>query len=387
MCLVFWNGGKGGLRDFGSSFCTYLYFLRLLTFATPHIFSSPSQTPLFSFLLFSGHGSWFEHNKNTLSKIFVASNTLKNFAIDKYKIDPNNVILSGLPIRKEFTDESKHLKKSCENDRYSESGLKYQLETRKGLGIINSEMLDKPVILIVNGGEGGGVSKLIDVVETLYKKLKEDGISASIIVVCGRNKRLLNKMEGRIWGGDKHRRKRRFVKRLLVGNGKKLKGVLSFFNPYQGVDKTKQQQDTINPPNKATINVIQLPFITNMEKLMVASTILISKAGPGTIAEATALGLPIMLTSYLPGQEKGNVNFVVDGGFGEYVPRNGRMAERVSSWLLTEGKLQELSRRSIAKGRPEAAKDIAEVILESAFRLRELNDVDVAADTNINNIK
>lgn len=45
-----------------------------------------------------------------------------------------------------------------------------------------------------------------------------------------------------------------------------------------------------------------------MAEYMVAADILVTKAGPGTIAEAAAVGLPIMVTSHLPGQEAGNVD-------------------------------------------------------------------------------
>ena len=41
-------------------------------------------------------------------------------------------------------------------------------------------------------------------------------------------------------------------------------------------------------------------------------------AHPGTIAEAAIRGLPTMLSSHLPGQEAGNVPFVVGKGFGEF---------------------------------------------------------------------
>ena len=45
--------------------------------------------------------------------------------------------------------------------------------------------------------------------------------------------------------------------------------------------------------------------------------VLVTKAGPGTIAEAAIRGLPTMLSSHLYGQEWGNVPFVVDAGWGE----------------------------------------------------------------------
>jgi hypothetical protein len=38
----------------------------------------------------------------------------------------------------------------------------------------------------------------------------------------------------------------------------------------------------------------------------------------GTIAEASTRGLPCMLFNFLPGQEEGNVPFVIKSGFGDY---------------------------------------------------------------------
>ena len=55
-----------------------------------------------------------------------------------------------------------------------------------------------------------------------------------------------------------------------------------------------------------------------MEEYMVAAHLIVSKAGPGSIAEAAACALPIMLFDFLPGQEEANVDFVRDQGMGGY---------------------------------------------------------------------
>ena len=53
----------------------------------------------------------------------------------------------------------------------------------------------------------------------------------------------------------------------------------------------------MNPnKTKGNVDVIGLGFVTQMADYMAASDILITKAGPGTIAEAAALGLPVMIT-------------------------------------------------------------------------------------------
>ena len=52
-------------------------------------------------------------------------------------------------------------------------------------------------------------------------------------------------------------------------------------------------------------------FVSNMDEWMGAVDALVTKAEPGAITEATVRGLPMMLSGYLPGQEKGNVPYVV----------------------------------------------------------------------------
>src|SRR5258706_127062 len=48
-----------------------------------------------------------------------------------------------------------------------------------------------------------------------------------------------------------------------------------------------------------------------------AADVVVTKAGPGTICEAIACGLPILLTGAIPGQEEGNLDYVRESGLGE----------------------------------------------------------------------
>merc|ERR1740139_1345730 len=66
------------------------------------------------------------------------------------------------------------------------------------------------------------------------------------------------------------------------------------------------------------VNVLVNGFVNNMDEWMRASDAIVTKAGPGTIAEAAICGLPCILSSFLPGQEEGNVPYVVNNGFGCY---------------------------------------------------------------------
>lgn len=139
-------------------------------------------------------------------------------------------------------------------------------------------------------------------------------------------------------------------------------------------DHDNAKQDAgITPGN---VKVVGLGFVTNMAEYMVAADILVTKAGPGTISEAAALSLPVMLTSFLPGQEEGNVDFVVNGGFGAFCSDSDPMgmAEEVCMWLTDYEKRAQLSRAAKAKGTPHAARDIAKMIGDSTLKWIELND-------------
>lgn len=105
------------------------------------------------------------------------------------------------------------------------------------------------------------------------------------------------------------------------------------------------------------------PYIDYMPKLMAASTILVTKAGPSSICEACIAGLPVVLYDAIPGQEDGNVTFVTENGFGVYAPQPQRVAEIVRDWL-NEGDagLQARSERALSFAQPDAAARIAEVV-------------------------
>jgi 1,2-diacylglycerol 3-beta-galactosyltransferase len=83
-----------------------------------------------------------------------------------------------------------------------------------------------------------------------------------------------------------------------------------------------------------------------------------------------------MLTSFLPGQEEGNVDYVIDGGFGAFCSDSDPtgIAEEVASWLKDSEKMTRLSKAAKAKGAPHAAREIAKAIGDSTLKWRELNE-------------
>ena len=81
-------------------------------------------------------------------------------------------------------------------------------------------------------------------------------------------------------------------------------------------------------------------FVDNMPELMSASDLLVTKAGPGTLAEAFIAGLPVIIFGYTPGQETANVDYVLDhhaGALRRNRPRSRASRESGSSPTTRSG--------------------------------------------------
>jgi processive 1,2-diacylglycerol beta-glucosyltransferase/1,2-diacylglycerol 3-beta-galactosyltransferase len=74
-------------------------------------------------------------------------------------------------------------------------------------------------------------------------------------------------------------------------------------------------------------NVIVYDFVSFMPELMNVADCVITKGGPGTILECLAVGKPVIVATYIPGQEYGNMRYVVDSGVGWYSKRPSRVIE------------------------------------------------------------
>jgi 1,2-diacylglycerol 3-beta-galactosyltransferase len=292
----------------------------------------------------SGHCTWFQKD---VDKLYLASERLRRLAKRRGRLADEKIVMTGLPIRRDFAVEAELL-----GDRTSEAGKAYQAQKKSLLKLDPN----RPVVLVMGGGEGvGSLSKIVD---ELYTSFTSDGVDATILVVCGRNEKLKTELASKDWDAvvDKQlaRRSRSGLRRFvrvpklfaLRKRNKKANGVTIPNNAGNGVSRSSK------------VNVIGLGFVTNMADYMVAADVLVSKAGPGTIAEAASVGLPVMLTSFLPGQEAGNVDYVLENGFGDYCRKPAKIAETVSSWLQNPSYLAELSHKSSNVGHPQAAEEI-----------------------------
>lgn len=120
--------------------------------------------------------------------------------------------------------------------------------------------LQTPVVMLMAGGEGGG--KLLSTALAIARAR----LPIQLVVVCGRNEPLAQKL-----------------------------GELSTSLP------TPMQV---------------LGFTDKIPEYFRAVDLLVTKAGPGTLAEANAAQLPVVVYDFVPGQERGNVDFVRHNGLG-----------------------------------------------------------------------
>mgnify|MGYP006293777995 CR=1 FL=1 len=110
-------------------------------------------------------------------------------------------------------------------------------------------------------------------------------------------------------------------------------------------------------------------FVDNMPELLHASDAILCKAGGLIVSEALAAGLPLLLVNALPGQERGNAEFVIEGGAGVLLDGPMDVLETLTHWLADgERVLTNLSLRARELGTPEAAIEIAHRVWTLATR-------------------
>jgi 1,2-diacylglycerol 3-beta-galactosyltransferase len=103
-------------------------------------------------------------------------------------------------------------------------------------------------------------------------------------------------------------------------------------------------------------------FIDFMPKLMQASDLILCKAGGLIVTESLAAGLPIMLVHLIPGQEEGNMTYVLEHEAGVYCEEPEVALDALGHWLENDRELLKITAKNAADlGRPRAAFEIADI--------------------------
>ncbi len=160
------------------------------------------------------------------------------------------------------------------------------------------------IVLAVGGGEGMG-----PLGETA-RAIASAGLDVTLVIVTGRNRKLRAELEAREW----------------------------------------------------PIPVLIYGFTRRMPEFMRAADVLVTKAGPGTIAEAMTAGLPLILYARLPGQEDGNVVYVLRKRAGIWAPKPERVVRALRHWIEHPQERLRVAKNSRRAARPEASRTIARIL-------------------------
>ena len=117
---------------------------------------------------------------------------------------------------------------------------------------------------------------------------------------------------------------------------------------------------------KSRKKIVYYDYANNVDELMEAATLIVTKPGGMTTSECLAKGLPMVITNPLPGQEARNTDFLIEKGVAVYVHDVRDLAEEVDILLKSPQRLQAMSRAAYENGRPQAADEIAKLVLQAA---------------------
>lgn len=109
-------------------------------------------------------------------------------------------------------------------------------------------------------------------------------------------------------------------------------------------------------------------FTTEMSDFMSVATILLSKPGGMTTAEAVACGLPMMILDPIGGQEERNADVLLEAGAAVKCTEVTLVAHKLRRLLDDPDRLRQMSQNARKLGRPNAAADIARIVLEEPDR-------------------
>lgn len=205
------------------------------------------------------------------------------------------------------------MQKGVEAQRIKTYGIpidpKFSLRHDKALLARNLNLsLEKPIILAMGGGQGlGPINKIV----SSFKKTR---IDSQLVVVTGTNQKLYDSLK----------------------------------------NKAKSS------PRKIFI----FKFIDNIDELMEISTLIITKAGGLTTAEALAKGLPILIIKPLPGQEEINTSYLLEKGAAIKIECEKLLPQVIQELISNPSMFKHMNEASLMISKPNASIDTAKLLLD-----------------------
>jgi processive 1,2-diacylglycerol beta-glucosyltransferase len=167
---------------------------------------------------------------------------------------------------------------------------------------------DRPVLLQLAGGFGVGP------IEQIYRAVLDIETPLQIVVVTGRN------------------------------------------------SAAKDQLALVPIPSRQLVKL--LGFTDQIDELMAAADIVLSKPGGLTTSEVLARGAAMAIVNPIPGQESRNSDYLLENGAAIKINNIGTLAHKLT-WLLNDSqRLSSLKSAALRLGRPRAAFDVAQRALD-----------------------
>ncbi|HFC12663.1 MAG TPA: glycosyltransferase [Anaerolineae bacterium] len=270
------------LADYQADLVVLTHYMALPPLDWMAVENRPKTTMIVTDLV-STHATWF---RNVIDHYIVPTPAARDHAL-AHGIDAHKIDLIGLPVADRFAQHN---------------------ESKATLRSDFGWHLEKPIVLLMGGGEGMGP------LFTNAHAIAHTGLDLELVVIAGRNHKLRAKLESQTWANKMH----------VYG------------------------------------------FVHEMHRFMQAADVLVTKAGPSSICEGLNAGLPIVLYDRLPGQEEGNVTYLLEGGAGHYAPQPQQVVEILGEWLGNSAEFQRITHNATQLAQPDAARQIAHRLIEVA---------------------
>ncbi len=111
--------------------------------------------------------------------------------------------------------------------------------------------------------------------------------------------------------------------------------------------------------------LVAIGFTNEMEKLMAAADLVVTKPGGLTISECLALGKPMLLVSPIPGQEEHNAGFLMEEGAAWLAYDAIGLEYKIGRLMAAPEQLARMAHKSHGLGKPGAARAVLNCVLSA----------------------
>ncbi len=159
---------------------------------------------------------------------------------------------------------------------------------------------DLPVVVLMGGGDGAG--RIAETARAIAGIARQGAGKFQLVVLTGRNRKARDVLAGQTW------------------------------------------------PIPATVH----GTIHNVAEYMIAADVVVTKPGSLTLSEGLAMARPLVVGKPIPGQEEGNVRYVVDAGAGLHYRDPQEAAGAVAYLLKDPAARWEMGQRAMRLSKPRA---------------------------------